>query len=54
VSSSRRVRIAWNEIRFRATKERTAAAPERHDLRAATEFTFYCECGDPECNERMF
>jgi hypothetical protein len=47
--SSREQRIAANEARFRDVNERIA----RKDAPHANELEIICECGDPDCLERI-
>jgi hypothetical protein len=47
--SSREQRIAANEARFRDVNERIV----RNESQAAEVFEIICECGDPECLERI-
>jgi hypothetical protein len=47
---SEELRIAKTESRFRDVNERIAQTAERI---GATEAELVCECGDPECGERI-
>ena len=51
MASGRRERIAENETLFRAANERMADWEERD--RAEADELYFCECCDPECNEKV-
>jgi hypothetical protein len=51
---SRLERIALNEAAFRAANERMHAWAERHEGPATERHMCLCECGDPECDGRLW
>jgi hypothetical protein len=52
--SSRVDRIALNEAAFREANERMHAWEERHDAPPTDRYMCLCECGDPECDGRLW
>jgi hypothetical protein len=53
--ASRRVaRIAENQAIFRVVNERVTAWPERRTVPATEKLSFYCECADPHCFDRVY
>jgi hypothetical protein len=53
--ASRRVaRIAENQAIFRVVNERVTAWPERRAVPATEKLSFYCECADPHCFDRVY
>jgi hypothetical protein len=51
VASRRQERLAENETLFRTANERMADWEERD--RADADELYFCECGNPECNEKV-
>ena len=49
--SERKERIAANETLFRAANERMAGWEEQHSRNTLE--TYYCECADVECRDRI-
>ena len=51
MADRRAERIAENEVLFRGANERMAEWEERDRADAAE--LYFCECADPECNEKV-
>ena len=51
--TSRAVRLAENETLVRAINERLTGRPDHRAAAASDKVEFYCECGAPDCFERV-
>src|SRR5215218_7002383 len=50
----RKSRIARNQSLFRGFNEAVMVWPDRQAAPATDKFSFYCECADPKCFERVW
>ncbi len=46
-------RLALNQATMRIANERLTAWPERRRVDDAAPLTFFCECADPGCREKL-